>query len=78
MQTLTSRLSADFAQRTFIPFAATFGDAFLQGRVVGVDTERQAVLLEGGRVRIKTRLHFLLLLGARLKSLTGPHMAPRP
>lgn len=55
VQTLTSDLSADFAHRTFIPFAVTFGDAFLQGRVVGVDTERQVVVLEGGRVRKQTQ-----------------------
>lgn len=61
VQSLISDLSADFAHRTFIPFAATFGDAFMQGRVVGVDTERQAVLLEGGQVSTRTRLHFLLL-----------------
>lgn len=59
VQTLTSDLSADFAHRTFIPFGATFGDAFLQGRVVGVDTEGQVVLLEGGQVSTRTRLHFL-------------------
>lgn len=64
MQTLTFDLSADFAHRTFIPFAATFGDAFLQGRVVGVDTERQAVLLEGGQVSQRTGLYILLLLAA--------------
>ncbi|XP_075902126.1 ferroptosis suppressor protein 1 [Nelusetta ayraudi] len=46
---LRASVLPDFAHRTFIPFTATFGDAFLQGRVVGVDTERQAVLLEGGR-----------------------------
>lgn len=76
---MTSDPSADFAHRTFIPFADTFGDAFLQGRVVGVDTERQAVLLEGGRVRTRTRLHFLFLTAGGGKEghcvgmvLTGP------
>lgn len=46
---LRASVLPDFAHRTFIPFTATFGDAFLQGRVVGVDTERQVVLLEGGQ-----------------------------
>lgn len=68
MQTLTSDLSSDFAHRTFIPFAATFGDAFLQGRVMGVDTERQAVLLEGGHVSMRTRPHFLLLRAGGVES----------
>lgn len=29
----------------------TFGDSFVQGRVERIDIERQAVVLEGGRVR---------------------------
>lgn len=39
-----------FAKRTFIPYANTFGDSFVQGRVERIDTGRQAVVLEGGRV----------------------------
>uniref|UniRef100_A0A3P9H3V6 Ferroptosis suppressor protein 1 n=1 Tax=Oryzias latipes TaxID=8090 RepID=A0A3P9H3V6_ORYLA len=38
-----------FAQRTFIPFAKTFGSSFVQGRVEHVDPEQQAVFLQGGR-----------------------------
>ncbi|CAK6983858.1 apoptosis-inducing factor 2 [Scomber scombrus] len=38
-----------FAQRTFIRYAETFGPRFVQGRVERVDTERQTVVLQGGR-----------------------------
>ncbi|XP_041802891.1 apoptosis-inducing factor 2 isoform X2 [Chelmon rostratus] len=38
-----------FARRTFIPYAETFGDSFVQGRVERVDSERQTVVLQGGR-----------------------------
>ncbi|XP_073338709.1 ferroptosis suppressor protein 1 [Pagrus major] len=38
-----------FAKRTFIPYAETFGDSFVQGRVERVDTARQMVVLQGGR-----------------------------
>lgn len=44
-------LCAGFAQKTFIPYAETFGESFVQGRVELVDTDRQLVILEGGRVR---------------------------
>ena len=42
---------AGFARRTFIPYAETFGDSFVQGRVERVDTDTQTVVLQGGRVR---------------------------
>ncbi|XP_068182727.1 ferroptosis suppressor protein 1 [Antennarius striatus] len=45
---LRASVRPGFAQTTFIPFADTFGDSFVQGRVVGVATDRQTVLLEGG------------------------------
>lgn len=53
VQTLTShsRAPEGFAQRTFIPYANTFGESFVQGRVVQVDTVKQLVVLEGGQVR---------------------------
>lgn len=35
----------------------TFGDNFVQGQVEHIDTERQAVVLEGGRVRPVRQLH---------------------
>uniref|UniRef100_A0A8C4I1C3 Ferroptosis suppressor protein 1 n=1 Tax=Dicentrarchus labrax TaxID=13489 RepID=A0A8C4I1C3_DICLA len=46
---LRASVQPGFAQRTFIPYAETFGDSFVQGRVERVDTDRQTVVLEGGR-----------------------------
>ncbi|XP_020565040.1 apoptosis-inducing factor 2-like [Oryzias latipes] len=46
---LRASVQPGFAQRTFIPFAKTFGSSFVQGRVEHVDPERQAVFLQGGR-----------------------------
>ncbi|XP_024153039.1 ferroptosis suppressor protein 1-like [Oryzias melastigma] len=46
---LRASVQPGFAQRTFIPFAKTFGSSFVQGRVENVDPERQAVILQGGR-----------------------------
>ncbi|XP_056250798.1 apoptosis-inducing factor 2 [Seriola aureovittata] len=46
---LRASVQPGFAQRTFIPYAETFGDSFVQGRVERVDTERQTVILQGGR-----------------------------
>ncbi|KAF7645564.1 hypothetical protein LDENG_00201860 [Lucifuga dentata] len=46
---LRASVQKGFAKRTFIPYAATFGDSFLQGRVERVDTERQTVILEDGK-----------------------------
>ncbi|KAM6916446.1 ferroptosis suppressor protein 1 [Xenentodon cancila] len=46
---LRASVQPGFAQRTFIPYAKTFGDSFVQGRVDRVDTDRQVVVLQGGR-----------------------------
>ncbi|XP_034537043.1 apoptosis-inducing factor 2 [Notolabrus celidotus] len=47
---LRASVQPGFARRTFIPYAETFGDSFVQGRVVRVDTDSQTVILEGGKV----------------------------
>lgn len=39
-----------FARKTFIPYKETFGESFLQGRVVKVDTDARVVVLEDGQV----------------------------
>ncbi|KAG7215006.1 hypothetical protein INR49_022896 [Caranx melampygus] len=46
---LRASVQPGFAQRTFIPYAKTFGDSFVQGRVERVDAEGQKVVLQGGR-----------------------------
>ncbi|XP_029963389.1 ferroptosis suppressor protein 1 [Salarias fasciatus] len=46
---LRASVQSGFARRTFIPYAETFGDSFVQGHVERVDTERQTVVLRGGR-----------------------------
>ncbi|KAM8893027.1 ferroptosis suppressor protein 1 isoform 1-T3 [Spinachia spinachia] len=46
---LRASVQPGFAQRTFIPYAETFGESFVQGRVQRVDTKKQTVVLEGGR-----------------------------
>ncbi|XP_042290005.1 apoptosis-inducing factor 2 [Thunnus albacares] len=46
---LRASVQPGFAQRTFIPYANTFGHSFVQGRVERVDTDRQMVVLQGGR-----------------------------
>ncbi|KAK2921489.1 apoptosis-inducing factor 2 isoform X2 [Channa argus] len=46
---LRASVQPGFAQRTFIPYAETFADSFVQGRVERVDIERQTVVLQGGR-----------------------------
>ncbi|XP_069394189.1 LOW QUALITY PROTEIN: ferroptosis suppressor protein 1 [Paralichthys olivaceus] len=46
---LRASVQPGFARRTFIPFADTFGDSFVQGRVERVDINRQTVVLQGGR-----------------------------
>nr|XP_057915312.1 apoptosis-inducing factor 2 [Doryrhamphus excisus]XP_057915322.1 apoptosis-inducing factor 2 [Doryrhamphus excisus] len=58
---LRASVQPGFSRRTFIPYADTFGDSFLQGRVERVDTERQVVVLQGGReVRFS---HLILCTG---------------
>ncbi|XP_024864819.1 apoptosis-inducing factor 2 isoform X2 [Kryptolebias marmoratus] len=46
---LRASLQPGFVQRTFIPYAETFGHSFVQGRVEQVDTHRQLVILQGGK-----------------------------
>uniref|UniRef100_A0A3B5LBM1 Ferroptosis suppressor protein 1 n=1 Tax=Xiphophorus couchianus TaxID=32473 RepID=A0A3B5LBM1_9TELE len=46
---LRASVQPGFAQRTFIPYAETFGTSFLQGGVEQVDPEQQLVVLQGGR-----------------------------
>ncbi|XP_047458442.1 apoptosis-inducing factor 2 [Mugil cephalus] len=46
---LRASVQPGFAVRTFIPYAETFGESFVQGRVERVDTENQRVVLRGGR-----------------------------
>ncbi|NXX43863.1 AIFM2 factor, partial [Tricholaema leucomelas] len=45
---LRAAVESGFAKKTFISYSATFGDSFRQGEVVGIDPERQQVLLSGG------------------------------
>ncbi|XP_067091722.1 apoptosis-inducing factor 2 [Osmerus mordax] len=46
---LRASVQSGFAQKTFIPYAETFGESFLQGRVVQVDPVSQIVVLDGGK-----------------------------
>ncbi|XP_077938101.1 ferroptosis suppressor protein 1 isoform X1 [Gasterosteus aculeatus] len=46
---LRASIQPGFAQRTFIPYKETFRETFVQGRVQRIDTEKQTVVLEGGR-----------------------------
>ncbi|XP_037307055.2 apoptosis-inducing factor 2 [Pungitius pungitius] len=46
---LRASVQSGFAQRTFIPYKETFGESFVQEKVQRVDTEKQTVVLEGGR-----------------------------
>ncbi|XP_058841146.1 apoptosis-inducing factor 2 isoform X2 [Acipenser ruthenus] len=45
---LRASVQSGFARKTFIPYIATFGESFKQGRVVRIDLETQTVVLEGG------------------------------
>uniref|UniRef100_UPI0037E79460 ferroptosis suppressor protein 1 n=1 Tax=Semicossyphus pulcher TaxID=241346 RepID=UPI0037E79460 len=58
---LRASVKPGFAQRTFIPYAETFGESFVQGRVVRIDTERKMVVLEEGKEIQYT--HLLLCTG---------------
>ncbi|CAN9499537.1 unnamed protein product [Ophioblennius macclurei] len=58
---LRASVQPGFARRTFIPYAETFGEAFVQGRVERVDTERQVVVLQGGQEICYT--HLILCTG---------------
>ncbi|XP_065602384.1 ferroptosis suppressor protein 1 isoform X2 [Cyrtonyx montezumae] len=45
---LRASVESGFARKTFISYLVTFGDSFRQGEVVGIDPERQQVLLSDG------------------------------
>ncbi|XP_054238497.1 ferroptosis suppressor protein 1 [Indicator indicator] len=45
---LRAAVESGFAKKTFISYAVTFGDSFRQGKVIGIDPERQQVLLSDG------------------------------
>ncbi|XP_064001148.1 ferroptosis suppressor protein 1 [Pogoniulus pusillus] len=45
---LRAAVESGFAKKTFISYSVTFGDSFRQGKVVGIDPERQRVLLSDG------------------------------
>lgn len=56
---LRASVESGFAKKTFIPFKETFGENFKQGRVIDIELEEQAVVLESGEV-----VHFShLILG---------------
>ncbi|XP_046884918.1 apoptosis-inducing factor 2 isoform X2 [Hypomesus transpacificus] len=46
---LRASVQSGFAPKTFIPYAETFGERFLQGSVVLVDPVSQIVVLDGGK-----------------------------
>ncbi|XP_029927140.1 ferroptosis suppressor protein 1 [Myripristis murdjan] len=46
---LRASVQSGFANKTFIPYAETFGESFVQGRVERVDTDTQTVTLQGGK-----------------------------
>ncbi|XP_061915369.1 apoptosis-inducing factor 2 [Entelurus aequoreus] len=58
---LRASVQPGFALRTFIPYAETFGESFVQGRVERVDPQRQVVVLQGGRE--VTYSHLILCTG---------------
>ncbi|KAM6105703.1 LOW QUALITY PROTEIN: ferroptosis suppressor protein 1 [Pterocles gutturalis] len=60
---LRAAVESGFA-KTFISYSITFGDSFRQGKVVGIDPERQQVLLSDGE-----ELHYSHLI---LASSDGP------
>ncbi|KFQ23183.1 Apoptosis-inducing factor 2, partial [Merops nubicus] len=47
-RSLMPPLTTGFAKKTFISYSVSFGNSFRQGRVVGIDPERQQVLLSDG------------------------------
>uniref|UniRef100_A0AAY4BRS0 Ferroptosis suppressor protein 1 n=1 Tax=Denticeps clupeoides TaxID=299321 RepID=A0AAY4BRS0_9TELE len=46
---LRASVQSGFAKQTFIPYSQTFGENFLQGRVVRINPEAQVVVLDGGK-----------------------------
>ncbi|XP_041921175.1 apoptosis-inducing factor 2 isoform X2 [Alosa sapidissima] len=53
---LRASVQSGFAKKTFIPYKETFGESFLQGRVVKVDTDARVIVLEDGREVCYTHL----------------------
>ncbi|KAI8489722.1 Apoptosis-inducing factor 2 [Branchiostoma belcheri] len=62
---LRSAVRTDFAKKTFIPYDATFGKRFKQGRVKDVNTSDRTIILETGETMSYT--HLVLATGC-----TGP------
>lgn len=58
---LRAAVQSGFARKTFIPYKETFGESFLQGRVVKVDTDARVVVLEDGQEVCYT--HLILCTG---------------
>ncbi|CAL8360873.1 unnamed protein product [Boreogadus saida] len=58
---LRASVQDGFAQKTFIPYAETFGESFTQGRVVLVEPEGQRVVLEDGQEVLYS--HLILCTG---------------
>ncbi|CAL8258934.1 unnamed protein product [Lota lota] len=58
---LRASVQDGFAQKTFIPYAETFGGSFVQGRVVLVDPVGQRVVLEDGQEFLYS--HLILCTG---------------
>ncbi|KAM6067449.1 ferroptosis suppressor protein 1 isoform 2-T2 [Chlamydotis macqueenii] len=53
---LRAAVESGFAKKTFISYSVTFGDSFCQGKVVGIDPERQQVLLSDGEIEKSERI----------------------
>ncbi|KAM4667770.1 LOW QUALITY PROTEIN: ferroptosis suppressor protein 1 [Amazona ochrocephala] len=58
---LRAAVESGFAKKTFISYSVTFGDSFRQGKVVGIDPERQQVLLSDGE---ELHSHLILATGS--------------
>ncbi|KAL2082941.1 hypothetical protein ACEWY4_020714 [Coilia grayii] len=46
---LRAAVQSGFAQKTFIPYRETFGESFVQGQVVKVDTASRVIVLDDGQ-----------------------------
>ncbi|XP_012683015.2 apoptosis-inducing factor 2 [Clupea harengus] len=58
---LRAAVQSGFAKRTFIPYKGTFGESFVQGHVVKVDTDARVVVLGDGQEVCYT--HLILCTG---------------
>ncbi|XP_034993861.1 ferroptosis suppressor protein 1 isoform X2 [Zootoca vivipara] len=58
---LRAAVQSGFAKKTFISFSKTFGGSFRQGLVVGIDLEKQHVLLNDGELCYS---HLILATGS--------------